>query len=653
MIPFLLPRDSMPRFQRWLILFAIAWMIPGGPWVLAQDPDDATPLLMPYPDNTPTSLPDLLREYKDLGLPLPFKGARLIYLDRPVFFANQLGLGSTHTSEHFCFEAKRLPGEKKQKLLLGLETVEADELFVVFREPPDKKTLDRLLLFDFQQDQPAQWAPWNRHELILAIQCYAEGHHEVAQFFLDRCRIHTQIPLRQRLLTIGWDHLMKEFANPKADRALLLVSIKKKIAKYKEWDTPDARELVADLERTLKPFPKRHSQAEEWIDQLTNYHSDPEGPGYKSPLFYLGTFQGRKTQRPDDAESSERLILKLLDMGLDCVPVLLSHLEDQRLTRTLNPNFGQEDQEKLTKDPVLRIGTICQILLDNLSSHPSMPQEGVEKNLAFYLSWWMEVCKEGEEAYLLKNCLQTNPNGPSVLFDPYLHLLNRKYPHQIPVIYKKVLAANPLLPSGLITKLIARGQLPKGEKIQVLNQGLKNPIRAHQFAALGEMESLDKARFALEWTKLAEAFLAKDYKWDDPEKAEDLTTIANLLDSSDDPKLWSILEKAVQAAPTELRGLLLSGSFMTNFLIKPDLKNSHLVIRFLLAFLDDSSSWIANTENNPKFVSIQKIEIRNLVARTLAEIMNLTPPEETMSDKEWTDYREKVRAAAKKELEKK
>lgn len=649
MIPSLLPRDSMPGFHRWLILLAIAWMIPGGPWVLAQDPDDAPPPMMPYPDNTPTSLADLLREYKELGLPLPFKGARLIYLDRPVFFANPLG--SPHTSEHFCFEAKRLPGEKKQKLLLGLETVEADELFVVFREPPDKKTLDRLLLFDFQQDQPAQWAQWNRHELILAIQCYAEGHHEVAQFFLDRCRIHTQIPLRQRLLTIGWDHLMKEFANPKADRSLLLVSLKKKIAKYKEWDTQEAKELIADLEKTLMPFPKRHSRAEEWIDQLTNYHSDPEGPGYQSPLFYLENFHGGKTQRPDDPESSERLILKLLDMGLDCVPVLLSHLEDRRLTRTLNPNFGQEDQEKITKDPVLRIGTICQILLENLSSHPNMPQEGVEKNLAFYLSWWMEVCKEGEEAYLLKNCLQTNPNGPSVLFDPYLYLLNRKYPHQIPGIYKKVLAAKPEVPSGLVAQLIAKGRLPKEEKIRLLNLGLEHPTRFHQIVALTEMEALDKARFAKEWTRFAESFLAKDYKWDDPEKVMELSALGQLLNSSDDPKLWSILGKIAQAAPPQHRGM-----FFISFGNSQDLKHPHLAIRLLLPFLDDSSGWNpSGTPNHPMFVSIpiERLEIRNVAARSLAEILKLTPPEEPRSDKEWADYREKVRTAAKKELEKK
>lgn len=638
----------MPRFLSWLVLPLMAWIIPGSSWGLAQEPNNSPPSLVPFTENIPASLADLLRDYEALGLPLPFNGARFIYLDhRNVFTLEEPII----KSESFCFEAKSLPGEKKLKILQGLETKDLDGLYVVFRGRPDKKTLEGML--SSQKNEPEQGLKWNtgnRHELILAIQCYAEGHHEVAQFFLDRCRIHTQIPLRQRLLTIGWDHLMNEFANPKTDRAQLLDRLKKKVAKIKEWDTPEAKALIADLEMTLKPFPKRQSQAEEWIDQLTNYKRDNRDPGYLGPFYYLDfQYQKNKGHGWDRPESNERLLYKMLEMGLEAAPVLLNHLEDRRLTWNLNLNFSPDDQKKITKDPVVRIGTICQILLEQLAKHPNGPQEGVEKNLAFFLSWWSEVCKEGEEAYLVKHCFYKNQNGKSGLYDPYLHFLNRKYPHQIPGIYKKNLLGKPEGYPDLIAQMIARGALPEVEKIRLLNMGIENSVPSHRFVALAGMRSMGSVHFARAWTRVSETFLVKEYKWDNPETAQEFLEFGAFLFSSRDPILWSILVKIAKVAPPQTRGM-----FLSLFKENVELSSPRRAMLFLLEFLDDQSGWeIPRNPKHPMFVSIQRMEIRNVAARSLAEIMMLPPPQESWTQEDWADYREKVRVIAMRKLGKK
>ena len=224
------------------------------------------------PDQTPTTLADLYRDYKELGLPLPPKGARLVFADE-----SQAGpaLGIVQRQPEslaLCFEIQ--PSHKGQpgEFLIGFDTKVSRVPVQELRSPIDMRIVAGLFgAVAADPDQPVVWQPWFDRDLILAIQCHAEGQNELAEFLLDRCRARTPIPLKKRLLLIAWNHWVDQLTMPDSDRGALTKRLKEMMAKNPECVVDSTRQLIADLEATLKSPINRNVQNEVLIERVVEY----------------------------------------------------------------------------------------------------------------------------------------------------------------------------------------------------------------------------------------------------------------------------------------------------------------------------------------------------------------------------------------------
>ncbi len=625
---------------RWPIAILMAFLM--GKVAMAQDEPMAPSF---FPDQTPITLADLHREYKQLGLPLPPKGARLVFADESQAGPAQGIVQRQPETLALCFEIQ--PGHKGQpgEFLIGLETRASRVPVQELRSPIDMRIVAGLFgSVAADPDQPVVWQPWFDRDLILAIQCHAEGQNELAEFLLDRCRARTPIPLKKRLLLIAWNHWVDQLTMPDSDRGALAKRLKEMMAKNPECVVDSTRQLVADLEITLKSPANRNVQNEVFIERLIEYSHRTDCELY---VIQEGDsiFERYRNDRMRN-RASTGVILSLAELGFEVVPSLMDHINDRRLTRCRSSHQPQEHFQ----DEMMRVGHHVLGLLNQWVDHPNQEFEG-ERDLQFYQSWWQEVCKEGEENYLAKNLWPNKAINNTIPYWPYLEMIFHKYPNRLPSIYQDNLDKRPECLSHQIVDLLAKGPFSKEEKIRWLMPGVKHRRAEHRLHALAALQTVDIKRFEEAWLEVMGVHLQGDLKWED---SPFCTGVAGLARNADDAQVWQLLEKVTKRAPVEHRG-----RFLNDFCCSYFDKSVKLQIRFLLQFLDDDSLWEQRLprppfEENAQFISMTKVEIRNLAAVKLASLWELPEKEEEpTSPEEWKKLRDKVRGLAQNELKEK
>jgi hypothetical protein len=128
--------------------------------------------------------------------------------------------------------------------------------------------------------------------------------------------------------------------------------------------------------------------------------------------------------------------------------------------------------------------------------------------------------------------------------------------------------------------------------------------------------------------------------------------IAYLATYSDDPKIWDALEKAVRRSSLGMRMELLS-----KFGDSKNLRWRVERLRLLAAFLDDHEVRDVRSDERLKSgaaYQYEVISVRDFVALELGSMLKINVPNDPKrTAEEWTKIRENVRAALKRELEKK
>jgi len=344
-----------------------------------------------YADQRP-SLPELLKEYKSLGLPFPPENAKLIRYRVPgTFIVN--GVEQPPRYE-LAFELKPATGDSGPLILLGTEEQQERPRFRSKEVKADAEAAKALAMYP-------------EDALALAIQCEARGWKELAKALLelsrnttkehherpllarhDRRRPDPELPLDKQLLYVAWDHWVGQITHPTRDRTPVAKRLKELMRRESKLDSRPARALLDSLELALVPSKAKPGTVEALIDALADDNGDAH---------------------PFGGQHRGRAYWQIAELGFDAVPALIAHLGDQRLTRAKSIGFNN------VSDWHIRVGDCVGTLLESLATEELMRgadgvdvgggglrrSQGYAVTTAAAKAWWERARKIPEERYLL------------------------------------------------------------------------------------------------------------------------------------------------------------------------------------------------------------------------------------------------------------
>jgi hypothetical protein len=230
-------------------------------------------------------LDGLLAAYREYGLPLPPRDARLVRVvsggvtvppdDKVV---TQYALG---------FLLPPAPAQDGHRVLVGTEVLETgpDWLKVEAGRPDDA---------DLKDIDPA-WGlgPFFAVNagLATAVQCHARGWHRLARRLLDLSVVRGPTlprsddddrppelePARTTLARLAWAHWLQEIVRPGTDRGVIARRMRALLADEPALDGEDCRDLLRSLEEALRPRWSRPGSVEALIDSLVDFTQGPWG----------------------------------------------------------------------------------------------------------------------------------------------------------------------------------------------------------------------------------------------------------------------------------------------------------------------------------------------------------------------------------------
>jgi hypothetical protein len=567
----------------------------------------------------------LLVTYREYGLPLPPEDAKLV---RVVSGWTYEGPGRDSTPRYalgFQLPPQAAPGPCR--LLVGTEVYEADP----GREKVEAVRPDAADLTAFD---PC-WArtPFEVNAgLAVAVQCHARGWGRLAREVLDLSLRHSaghhfsmfrqpagQLP-PDALAYLAWAHWGNEIARPGTDRAVIAKRMKALLAARPGFRTPANQALLRSLEAALRPSRATPGSVEALIDGLVDLPQGTYGQPADSP--YWG----------------------LAERGFEAVPVLIAHLDDERLTRGLKVGFNNFPTWHLRVQD-LASDLLQKLAGENLGKDWVRRQQGYAVEKAAAQAWWERARKQGEEAYLLAHIL---PAGRTNTFpnDHLLRVIAKRYPRRLPGLYCTVLDERPEMESWSLSEALGKSSLPCGEKVELFLRASRHKNLEHRRAALWELKGLDQKVFV---ERLVETLESLPTKPEGPYWKCREATFARLVVQTADPRAWRALERAAKRADVGLRMEMLEG-------VGGDAKDPQRKERlaFLAAFLDDAT--IRDPRSDAKMFEgphaasqYPRLEIRDYAALEIATLLKL--PEKSRPEwkpEEWAALRAKVRESLKK-----
>jgi hypothetical protein len=399
--------------------------------------------------------------------------------------------------------------------------------------------------------------------------------------------------------------------------------MKSLMSEFRELNTQRNQRLLRSLELSLVPSKARPGSIEALIDDLVNYNNET---GWNAEWWEGDHFK------------------RIAVLGFDAVPLLIEHLEDDRLTRGVLMGFYDHRPWNL------RVRHVVSDLLSKLAGEEleislADRSKGMMLDKAEALRWWNEARKVGEEAYLLAHVLPARKVG-AALNQHQLKVIQKKYPKDIPALYRTVLDRRPDLESGWLVAAIRKCNLSSREQLELLSRGAEHTQMKHRLPALDLIMDLDTKRFDTLLLATIEAFpqdVQGEY-WNCPEGNISLLAI-----DSDDPRVWRALEKVAKRSAVGLRLQMLDRFGTWGAKHRPER------VRYLMSFLNDST--LRDRSSNEKYLHdaaapYPKIEVRDFAALELANLLKIKVELKPDRTPDWAKLRDAVRHAAERELQK-
>lgn len=442
------------------------------------------------------SLEQLLEDYKAYGLPLPPKDAPLVR------FASGGGHMVNGVVQPLTYSLGFLlkPGSKKEPpvILQGTLRYEPAENRPVTLLDPAKGTAQEI----------GGWVADAKNDLLpLAVQCKARGWDSLAQTFFVRRLKEKDAPLPKAALSQeAWYYWQYELTKPDTDWPTAARYMHHLMRSTKELSTPENLGLLRSLDLAMVPSKAKPGSIEALIDALVEVRStdlslDPDN-------------------KPDPR------YLNLVEAGFDAVPDLIEHLDDDRLTRIYRPLSPQQ-----------RVRDIVAELIDGLAGHDLSPDWFNEPNKTEALEWFKKARIRGEEAQAVAQVFFSRDQR--WLNDQPLRIIVKKYPKQLPKIYRTLLDQHPSLESWSVAEALTQSNTSRAERIELFVLGARHERIEHRQIALGRLLDLDDEKFV--------QLLVETLGWmpRTPKEQYWLSTearLAYLVMRSGDPRAWNALD---------------------------------------------------------------------------------------------------------------
>lgn len=550
----------------------------------------------------------LLADYRSYGLPLPPENAKLVRFDSGVREYH----GFTLMPRTYFLGFLLCPGNKDNPPLLLVGTqeyrLESHER-VEFPEP--KPELVKSIYGGWCCGPTFLLNTW----LVVALQCKARGWSELAQVLwtsgLKKDSGHSRglfyhpenLPNRTAVAYLAWVYSGNELVKPDTDRAKTAKRMKSLLAAEPQLNTEDNRALLTSLEAALVPSKTKPGTVERMIDDLT--------------------------EMSDRWHTDDPRYLRLAQMGFDAVPSLIEHLNDERLTRSINGGINN------WATYILRVNEVISHILHDMAGG-ELGEPGairawrIEKAAA--QAWWDKARKEGGEAYVLSHVLPPGDKveGPNSIM---LGIIEKKWPRHLPKLYEMVLDERPKVLSQDIAEAVAKSSLADQKKRELFLHACRRKNLEHRRFGLTHLQKFDPQEFITillaTLDNLPKTPAEPSASWESNEAG-----FAHLVSATDDVRAWKMLEKVAKRSDV---GLRMEYIYTVGERGLGDHQRK-LCLEFLKAFLDDPAkpNLLANPKsfNGPQlFFMFEQLDVRSMAAMRIATILgkpvqlnrNLTP----------------------------
>ncbi len=556
----------------------------------------------------------LLSLYRDYELPMPPAGAK------PVLYRSRREAGKEGQNPASGTLGFLLRAGGKRQTTVFLEGVRQQEL--CWR--PEITALDPTGLSAADAEMVVRYASVGAGDgLGMALQCEARGWHTLAGALKDATGRSDRPPCSSKhtLCRMAWEYWAGQLKRPVADWPGINKRLLKLLAEDDGLATDENRALLASLGLTLAPREARRGTVEALVDGLIDV-TEP----WLSPCAA--------------AEGAEQdpVYVKVAERGFELIPVLIDHLNDDRLTRTESWPFSA-----VPSMPYLRVGELARHLLRDMTG-----EECTEPVAA--REWWRMAREQGEEAYWSEHAY-TAKNTGNVQNSPceaMLRLLARRHPRALAGVYRKLLDEHPDMQDAAVVDAIAISDLSREQKIELFTRAARGKL-PHRHCALWQLRKLGAGQFD---ALLADTLDALPDKSTSESPESSLPVLAGL---TADHRVWQSLERLSRRSKKAIRASVVQAAFEAR---GPGLLQRR--VRILSTFLDDDTKaeGVLGTWDNSAEIRwhFSYIEIRNLAALALAVVLQLPtdlPPEDADEGKaawnpdQWEALRDKVRWALK------
>jgi hypothetical protein len=566
-----------------------------------------------------------LKLYRDYGLPLPAKDARLVQYSYPgISIVNGV---EQKPRQHLAFLVK----EERDSivLLVGpiMKRMGKNEISWKVVPPsaiePEKIEMESFGLSVFEVNT----------RLAVAIQLNAQGERSLATVFFNGCLTegcghHFSLFVQPAGLSpekgvahLAWAWLANRLLDPESSRTELLQTARKVIKAVPELETEASKSFIASLEASLARTTSKPGSVEGLIHALIDVTQNA----------------GMHTQGDEFDPRVEAIITR----GFDAIPALLNHLDDKRLTRSVQQGFNNFPSWHR------RVSHVVSDILQGLAGEEFkrdwlQAQTGYGIDRQAVDDWWMRTKEISERDYFQKYALGGDSEWPNLTI---LRVLRVKYPETLAPLYRELVEKHPKKVSQPLAEELAKSDRPAEEKRAAFLYAVTNATGDVQSTGLGHLNKSDPKAFNhfLLQSLTNMASTPKGEYWTCPE-----AHLTHLVVETDSTEVWAAFLAAAKRADVGLRMELmnpLNYSYVEDRLLRQRLQ-------FLSAFLDDETERDA-TSAPAKFTGpfagfvFPKLRVCDLAAELVGSLVGLDQqPRPSWTRQEWEDYRARV----KKEL---
>jgi hypothetical protein len=447
--------------------------------------------------------------------------------------------------------------------------------------------------------------------LEIAVACHERGWKELALESIRRwSRANEGWDTEDQIARDAWHYWVYQLRNDPGTPLPLVAKYLKLAAQM--YALGDAK-LARSVELAVRPRNSPPGSADALIDELVELTGE-------EPFFF---WAGRGFR----ADPRYRAIVQ---RGLDIVPALIAHLDDDRATRAVRRPQRIEIEQ-------LRIRDLAFDVLAQLHGRAFVLEEDtLDERLRVIGKWFADAHKLGEVKYVVSRILGVDEKDDefrAVLFD----LLAEKYPQHLPGVFRALIDERPNhhVHAWNYAKAIADAPLPPADKRKIFEYAAIQEQPTLRAAGIYYLRPFDpKMAKGLLLLGLAQMPVV-------PDVSE--THLAGIVAEGTDPDEWRALGLAVRRAEVGARIRMLA--VIARKTTPAGRKHR---IAFLAEYLRDDE--LRDAEGfNDRFL---RLEVRNAAAMRLAQVLELpAEPDLDWTPAQWAALRTQVRARAHEELQ--